>query len=175
MIFKSSFRTIRSYLAFDDICLALITCKFATNLRNIFLTTMEPSQSAKLIETLEKVNQTLQQNSIGSSAADVILSIVPVAGIAFGWTLLFFFFLWQYRLKKELIRTNQYESSTFWKNIRTLSLLIGCLSTMIGIPITVLFFIIHGASAIALGGLIPIAVGVGLLTFYIFSRKRNEG
>ena len=154
---------------------ALITCKFATNLRIIFLTVMEPNQSAKLIETLEKLNQTLQQNSVSSSAADVLLSLVPITGIAFGWTLLFFFFLWQYRLKKELIRTGQYETSTFWKNIRTFSLLIGFLSTMIGIPITVLFFIIHGASVVALGGLIPISVGLGLLIFYVFSRKRNEG
>lgn len=96
--------------------------------------------------------------------AQVLLSLVPVLGVVFGTVLLFFFLLWQYKLKKELIRKGQYEPS-FGKNLRKLSLLTGSLSIMTGIPLTILLTVLEGISYSLLGGLIPLAAGAGLLLF----------
>lgn len=107
-----------------------------------------------------------------SSAADIIISLVPMLGVIFGSALLFFFLLWRYKLTKEMIRNGSYEPG-FFKNLRLLSLLLGSVSISVGLPMTILFFVIEGVSYSVLGGLMPLSAGIGLLLFYGISHKKK--
>ena len=107
-----------------------------------------------------------------SEAAQVIISVVPLLGVILGATLLFFFFLWNYKLKKELIRAGQYQYQSL-KTVRMFTLLIGIISFAVGLPMTVLFAAVEGISYSLLGGLIPSFVGIGLIVFYVVSKKRD--
>ncbi|MBI3394724.1 MAG: hypothetical protein HY042_02705 [Spirochaetia bacterium] len=125
----------------------------------------------ELLGAVERLTVLLQNQPKPAThpAAEIILTIIPLVAIVLGSVLLFFFLLWQYRLKGELIRTNQFVY-TSWKNIRILSLLAGCISTLVGVPITVLFLVVEGVNYHALGGIIPLFAGIGLLLFYGLSR-----
>lgn len=127
---------------------------------------MQDQQSEQLLQLLRMA----QSNS--STAAEIILSLVPLLGIIFGATLIFFFLLWNYRIKKEMVRTNQFKPTTV-SNLRMFSLLVGLMSLFVGFPITFLFIAIEGITYAALGGLIPLFTGVGLLVFYTISKKQD--
>lgn len=110
------------------------------------------------------------QASTHHPAAEIILSIVPLIGIVFGSVLFFFFFLWQYKLKKERIRAGTY-TPVFARYFRAFSLLIGCLSIAVGVPMTFVFLLLDGKSYALLGGIIPLSSGIGLLLFYFISGR----
>jgi len=133
------------------------------------------TSTQQIIELLTKVTAILEKKSSFSNnaASEVILSIVPLVGIIFGTVAIFFFMYWRYRLRRELIRSGQF-TPTSNKILRTWSLLMGCLSTFVGIPMVILFFIMEGASYSALGGLIPLCVGLGFLLFYLLSKEKSE-
>ncbi|MCB1165462.1 MAG: hypothetical protein KDK37_04020 [Leptospiraceae bacterium] len=129
---------------------------------------MEEQTTQELLKKLIELQSTHPQ----TSAAEVIISVVPLLGVILGATLLFFFFLWNYRLKKELIRAGQYQYQSL-KTVRIFTLLIGIISLSVGIPMSALFIAMEGASYSLLGGLIPSFVGLGLIIFYSVSRKRD--
>lgn len=134
---------------------------------------MDPQKQTEIIEKLNQLVILLEKNQSivqTGSAAQILLALVPVIAIVFGSALLFFFVLWNYKLKRELIKSGQYTHTTV-QNLRMLSLLMGIMSTAVGFPMTILFSIIEGINYMLLGGVIPMFVGIGLLVFYIFSRK----
>lgn len=104
-----------------------------------------------------------------STAAEILLSLVPLLGVIFGATLLFFFLLWHYRLRREMIRTGQY-TPMFANNIRLLALMVGLLGISSGLPMTILFLLIDGLSYALLGGLLPLCAGIGCVLFYGIAR-----
>ena len=126
-------------------------------------------QLARLTQLLES----LEGARAGSSASDILLSLVPLLGVVFGATLLFFFLLWQYRLRKELIRVGR-TAPEFMVNIRLISLLVGLLGVFAGVPLTALFYAIDGLSYALLGGVLPLFAGVGLLLFYAMTRPEQS-
>lgn len=130
---------------------------------------MEEKRTQELLQQLIELQKA---NDSGSEAAQIIISIVPLLGVILGATLLFFFFFWNYRLKKELIRAGQYQYQSL-KNVRIFTLLIGIISFAVGLPMTVLFAAVEGMSYSLLGGLIPSFVGIGFIVFYIVSRTRD--
>ncbi len=136
---------------------------------------MKDQEVQELLKLLSKLVTALEKNGVPQEhgATDIILSIVPMVGIVFGAAILFFFLLWNYRLKKELIRTQQYHYTSV-KTLRMLTLLIGFVSTLVGLPMTLLFYLVEGVSYVMLGGLIPVFAGIGLLSFYAFTRKQEE-
>jgi len=136
---------------------------------------MDP-QNQQLIEAIRQLTAAVgkMNHPAESSVAQIILSLVPLAGVIFGWLLLFFFLLWNYKIRRELIRTGQFVPA-FNKNFRTFALLLGSVSGAVGLPMTILFLAIEGKSYILLGGLIPLFTGVGLLIFYGLSRKAQDG
>lgn len=99
-----------------------------------------------------------------STTAQIIISIIPIVGIATGGIVLFFYILWHHHEVKLLIKTGNYHKKTF--DLRTFSLLTGLLLTGIGFILSVLFICIEGFSYILLGGLIPLAVGICLIIFF---------
>jgi len=84
---------------------------------------------------------------------------------------IFFYLLWNHRRRTLLIKAGQYARPDF--NLLTFSLLSGLLLTSVGVALTVFLIIaVEGASYGLLGGIIPLAMGIGLLAF--FAIKRNE-
>lgn len=137
---------------------------------------MQPDQTRELIQAIQELVLVLQQQSAPSAetgAAQILLSLVPVIGIVFGSTLLFFFLFWNYQLRREMIRTNQYRQTSI-ATLRLFALFVGLLSLCVGLPMTGLFLAIEGISYVVLGGLVPLFAGLGLLVFYVASRKKEQ-
>lgn len=99
-----------------------------------------------------------------SPAAQILVSLIPIVGIGCGSAVIFFALLWRHRETKERIIHNSYNPIKF--NMRAFSLLTGIFLTSVGAVLSIMFFLIHGISWAALGGLIPLATGVSMLLFY---------
>ena len=64
----------------------------------------------------------------------------------------------------ELIRTGQYKP---WQlDLRVFSFFLGLLLAFVGAGLSLVFIIVLGKSLAMLGGLIPFAIGLSLLSFY---------
>ncbi len=100
------------------------------------------------------------------SSYKIILHSVPIVGIVFGSLLLYFIFYWWHKQRMELIKTNMYKPIPF--DIRVFSFFVGLLLTFIGLGLSIVFILILGNSMGILGGVIPLSVGLGLITFYKF-------
>jgi hypothetical protein len=106
-----------------------------------------------------------------SSAAQVIIAVIPIVGIVMGSIVIFFYLLWNYRRRALLIKAGQYAKPDF--NLLTFSLLSGLLLSSVGIALTVFLSVaVERVSYGLLGGIIPLSMGAGLLIFYAI--KRNE-
>ena len=104
-----------------------------------------------------------------SAAAQVIISVIPIVGIVMGSVVIFFYLLWNHRRRTLLIKAGQYKRPEF--NFHSFSLLSGLLLSTVGIALTVLLIIVEGASYGLLGGIIPLAMGIGLLAHYVIRRN----
>ena len=99
-----------------------------------------------------------------SSAAQVVIAVIPIVGIVIGGIVVFFYLLWHHHEIKLQIQKGCYTPRKF--DIKTFSLLTGLLLICIGFILSCLFLIIEGVSYPLLGGLIPFVIGIGLLIFY---------
>jgi hypothetical protein len=107
-----------------------------------------------------------------STAAQVIITVIPIVGIVMGGIVIFFFLYWNYKQKVLIIEKGQYKKSEF--DFDSFSLFSGLVLTSIGICLVVLFVIVEGFSYSALGGLIPLSLGVSLLIFFIIRVNMNK-
>ena len=101
---------------------------------------------------------------VSSSAAQVIVSIIPIVGIVMGSVVIFFYLLWNHKRRTLLIKAGQFKRPDF--DLLTFSLLTGLLLSAVGLAMTVFLAIALGASFGLLGGIIPLAAGIGLLVYY---------
>lgn len=99
-----------------------------------------------------------------SLAAQVIISIIPIVGIVMGAVVVFFYLLWNHKQRTLLIKAGQFQRPNF--DLLSFSLLTGLLLGTVGLALTILLAIILGANFGLLGGIIPLAVGIGLLVYY---------
>lgn len=99
-----------------------------------------------------------------SKAAQVIVSLVPIIGIAMGSIIVFFYILWRHHEIKLQIKTGTFVPKKF--NLEIFSLLTGLILTGVGLILTIVFLLVEGKSYAILGGLIPTVVGACLLIFY---------
>ncbi|MCG6144248.1 hypothetical protein [Leptospira bandrabouensis] len=120
---------------------------------------MTQEQYETIISILTKI-----QESGGADPYRLVLYLVPNIGIIFGTTLLFFLFQWWHKQKMALIQSGQYKPWSF--DIRLYSFFLGLLLTFTGFALSFVFILVLGSSMAMLGGLIPFAIGLGLLTFY---------
>lgn len=104
------------------------------------------------------------ENNVMSSAAQVIIAIIPIVGIVMGAVVVFFSMLWRHLEIRKQIMAGTYRPERF--NLKAYSLLIGLLLTGVGAILTVFFILMNGASPAILGGLIPLAIGICLIIFY---------
>ena len=107
--------------------------------------------------------------SITSSAAQVVIAVIPIVGIVIGGIVVFFYLLWHHHEVKLQIQKGSYAPRNL--NIRLFSLLTGILLVCVGAILSILFLLIEGLSYTLLGGLIPFSIGVGLLVFFKLTEK----
>jgi hypothetical protein len=105
---------------------------------------------------------------ISSSAAQVIIAVMPIVGIVMSSVVIFFYLLWYHRRRILLIQAGHYNRPEF--DLLSFSLLTGLLLGSVGIALTILLIIIEGAGYGLLGGIIPLSMGVGLLAYYGIKR-----
>jgi len=103
-----------------------------------------------------------------SSAAQIIVSIIPIVGIVMGSVVVFFYLLWNHKRRTLLIKAGQFQRPDF--DLLTFSLLAGLLLSTVGLGLTVFLAIALGVNFGLLGGIIPLAVGIGLLAYYGIKR-----
>jgi phosphotransferase system glucose/maltose/N-acetylglucosamine-specific IIC component len=106
-----------------------------------------------------------------STAAQVIIAIIPIVGIVMGSTVVFFYLLWNHKRKTLLIQAGQYSKPPF--DLLSFSLLTGLLLSSVGIALTIFLAIALGVNFGLLGGIIPLAMGIGLLAYYRIKRGGN--
>ena len=106
---------------------------------------------------------------IKATAAQIIIAIIPIVGIVMGSVVVFFYFLWHHRRRVLLIRAGQPHKSDF--DLLSFSLLTGLLLLSVGISLTVFLVIMGNAGYGLLGGIIPLAMGIGLLAYYLIRRR----
>ena len=105
-----------------------------------------------------------------SLAAQVIISIIPIVGIVMGSVVVFFYLLWNHKRRTLLIKAGHFQRPDF--DLLTFSLLAGLLLSSVGLALTVFLAIALGVNFGLLGGIIPLAAGIGLLAYY--GIKRND-
>lgn len=99
-----------------------------------------------------------------SPAAQIILSIIPIVGIVFAATLVFFALLWKHTENKMRIKNGTYQPANF--NFKVFSLLTGLVLIGVGLVLSVMFYILEGATWDLLGGLLTLVIGIMLVIFY---------
>ena len=107
-----------------------------------------------------------------SSAAQVIVSIIPIVGIVMGSVVVFFYLLWNHKRRTLLIKAGQFQRPAF--DLLTFSLLTGLLLGVVGLALTIFLAIALGVNFGLLGGIIPLAAGIGLLAYYGIKRSDNH-
>ena len=109
--------------------------------------------------------------SVPSVAAQVVVSVIPIVGIVMGCVVVFFYLLWSHKEKMLMIERGVYQPSKL--EIETFSLLAGTLLSGVGAVLTALFIVKDGLQYSLFGGLIPLALGIGLLVFYGIRSHRS--
>ena len=104
-----------------------------------------------------------------STVAQIIISIIPIVGIVMGSVVVFFYLLWNHKRRTLLIKAGQFQRPAF--DLLSFSLLAGLLLSTVGLALTVFLAIAMGVNFGLLGGIIPLAVGIGLLTYYGIKRS----
>jgi hypothetical protein len=104
-----------------------------------------------------------------STAARIIISVIPIVGIVMGSVVVFFYLLWNHKRRTLLIKAGQYNRPEF--DLLSFSLLAGLLLAAVGLALTVFLAIVLGKNFGLLGGIIPLAIGAGLLVYYGIKRS----
>ena len=107
-----------------------------------------------------------------SSAAQIIIAIIPIVGIVMGSIVVFFYIFWNHKHTVLLIKSDLWVKPHF--NLNAFCLLTGLLLSSVGLALTVFLSIFIGLNLGLLGGIIPLALGVGLLAYYWIVRGTHE-
>jgi hypothetical protein len=102
-------------------------------------------------------------NSFTEPAAQIIVALIPIAGFIVGGIFIFFYLLWHHRQILFQLNNGTYTPQSL--NLKNFALITGLLLCSVGLVLSVLFCIIDGISYSLLGGLLPLALGVGLLIY----------
>lgn len=103
--------------------------------------------------------------------AQVIIAIIPIVGIVMGCAVIFFYLLWHHQRAVLLIKSEHYQRPSF--DLPSFCLLSGILLSSLGISLTLVLVLLEGFDFGLLGGVIPLAVGIGLLVFYGVTRDHR--
>jgi hypothetical protein len=107
-----------------------------------------------------------------STAAQIIVTIIPIVGIVMGGVVIFFFLFWNHKQRMLIIEKGQYVKSEF--DLSTFSLFAGLVLTSVGLCLVIFFVILEGFSYPVLSGLAPLSLGVSLLVFFAIRGRINK-
>lgn len=107
-----------------------------------------------------------------SSAAQVIIAIIPIVAIVMGSVVVFFYLLWTHRERRLRIEMGSYNTTPL--DMDTFTLLAGILLVAVGLALTVVFASLSATGYTLLGGIIPLATGAGLLVFNRICQGRRK-
>jgi hypothetical protein len=114
------------------------------------------------------VGEVFRMDQVKSTAAQIIIAVIPIAGIVMGSVVVFFYLLWNHRRKVLLIKAGQYSRPDF--DLLSFSLLAGLLLVCVGATVSVFLAAFRGFDLALLGGTIPLVLGIALLIFYRMKR-----
>jgi hypothetical protein len=86
-----------------------------------------------------------------------------------GSVVVFFYLLWNHQSRTLLIKAGQFQRPDF--DLLAFSLLAGLLLATVGLSLTIFLALALGFNFGLLGGIIPFAVGTGLLIYYGIRRS----
>jgi hypothetical protein len=117
--------------------------------------------------------QSSREWSGANSAAQVLIAAIPIVSVSVLAVLSFFVILWDYKKQRLMIERGLTPKA---KNIDDKVLLIGIVALFVGVGLLVFFGLKTGLSNSLLGGIIPIASGMGIITYYIliYRLKKNR-
>ncbi len=98
-----------------------------------------------------------------AAAAQVLLSLIPIVAIVIVGILSFFALQWDNRKRLLIIEKGGRPAP---RSIDDKLLLIGIVALFVGIGLTVFFSVHNGLSNSLLGGIVPMMVGLGVITSY---------
>ncbi len=99
-----------------------------------------------------------------STAAQVIITVIPIVGILMGGVVIFFYLLWNYKQRLLIIEKGLYKKTHY--DLETFSLFSGLVLTAIGLSLVIFFIIKEGFTYGVLSGLIPLSIGISLLIYF---------
>lgn len=105
-----------------------------------------------------------------STAAQVIVSIIPIVGIVVGGVVVFLYLLTNHKQKVLMIEKGLISDKSYF-DMDSFSLFTGLLLLGIGLSLSIFFLIKEGVDYGVLSGLIPLAVGISLLLFFMLRIK----
>jgi drug/metabolite transporter (DMT)-like permease len=120
------------------------------------------------------LQQTTREWSQINSAAQVLIAAIPVVSVSVLAVLSFFVILWDFRKQQLMIERGLTPKP---RNIDDKLLLIGIVALFVGVGLLVFFGLKTGLSNSLLGGIIPTASGMGIITYYILIfrlKKKRE-
>ena len=119
------------------------------------------------------LQQTSREWSQVSSAAQVLIAAIPIVSVSVLAVLSFFVVLWDHKKQRLMIERGLTPKP---KNIDDKLLLIGIVAFFVGAGLLIFFGLKTGLSNSLLGGIIPIASGMGIITYYIliYRLKKNR-
>ncbi len=104
-----------------------------------------------------------------STAAQIIVTVIPIVGIMMGGAVILVYIILNYKQKNLMIERNMSDRNIF--DLDSFSLFAGLLLFFIGLSLMIFYIIKEGISYGLLGGLIPLSVGIGLLMFFFLRIK----
>ena len=107
-----------------------------------------------------------------STAAQVIIAVIPIVGIVMGSIVVFFYLLWNHKRKSLLIQSGHYTKPTF--DLESFSLFTGLLLGGVGVFLTIFLFFLVGIGMGLLGGIIPLSSGISLLLYFVLKRRFRD-
>jgi hypothetical protein len=104
-----------------------------------------------------------------STAAQVIVTIIPIVGIVMGSVVIFLYLIFNHKQKIAMIEKGLVKQKPL--DLTTLSLFSGLVLIGVGLSLSIFYIIKEGASYGLLSGLIPLSIGISLLGFFLIKRK----
>jgi phosphate/sulfate permease len=110
-----------------------------------------------------------------SLTAQILIAAIPLVAVTLLAVVSFFFILLDYRRARLIIEKGL---SPMPRDIDDKLLLIGIVSLFVGAGLLVFFALKTGLNDSLLGGIIPTAAGLGIITYYVViqaMKKRRQG
>lgn len=110
--------------------------------------------------------------SVPSPAAQLMITVIPIVGIVVAGIVVFCSLLWNHQERMAQIERGLPPKQLI--DLESFVLLLGLLSTAVGLVLTVVQWIVNPGAYALLGGLIPLAVGLGFLLYYRIGRNKHK-